>query len=402
MRIGYFTNTYPRATNTYVQGEVKALRERGVDVRTFSLRKTGSEHDVSEEVIAEKNNTIYLLPANFAILFLENIILLSTRPARYFKAIKLALKSKRSGFRGLLLQILYFQEAIIIARELRRQKIKHLHNLFGEASGTVTMLACLMANVSYSIAFHGPHIFFEPFEWALRLKVKYSSFITCISYYCQSQLMLFSDKSDWHRFKIIHCGINPEHFKFTEVKRKARKLLYAGRLAHEKGLPVLFDSLKLLKEEGYDYELTLVGDGGARKYLEDLACETGISDRLIFAGFANQDEVRNYMLQSDIFILPSLAEGVPVSLMEAMSCGIPVLATYVGGIVELIESEKTGLLVSPSDPIALKNAIIRYLEDHELRKKVSHQGRKKVVSEFNLDKEVNKLAQLFKSQIDCS
>ena len=402
MRIGYFTNTYPRATDTFIQREVKGLRERGIDVRTFSVRKTGPEHDVGPEVVNEKRNTFYLLPANPIRLFIDNVTVFITRPVRYIKALKLALKTAQPGLRGLLFQMFYFQEAIILARALKRQKIEHLHNHLGDASGTVTMLACLIARVSYSISIHGPHIFFEPTHWALREKVKHSRFISCISHYCKSQMMLFSDQTDWDRFQIVHCGVNPEQFRYNDVKQQARKLIYTGRLAVEKGLPVLFESLCLLKEEGYDFELTLVGDGADRKYLEELASKIGIADKLIFAGFASQDEVRNYLLQSDIFILPSFAEGVPVSLMEAMSCGIPVIATYVGGIVELIESEETGLLVSPSDPIALRDAIARYLDDYDLREKVSHKGRDKVVSDFNLNNEVDKLARLFQKQADRS
>ncbi|MBU1691827.1 MAG: glycosyltransferase [Gammaproteobacteria bacterium] len=399
MRIGYFTNTYPRATDTFIQREVKGLRERGIDVRTFSVRKTGSDHDVGPEVLAEKRSTFYLLPANPIGLLIDNVATLLSHPSRYLGALRLALRTAQPGLRGLLYQMFYFQEAVILARVLRRQGIEHLHNHLGDTSGTVTLLACMMAEISYSITIHGPHLFFDPTHWALREKVKYAGFIACISYYCKSQMMLFSDQADWGRFQIVHCGVDPQHFGYIEVKQPAKKLLYTGRLAAEKGLPVLFESLKLLGQQGYDYELTLVGDGNDRKSLEELARQMGIADRLVFAGFASQDGVRDYLMQSDIFILPSFAEGVPVSLMEAMACGIPVIATYVGGIAELIEPGETGLLVPPSDPAALRDAIARYIDDHSLREKVSRQGREKVMSDFNLDKEVDKLAQLFRIQV---
>lgn len=396
VRIGYFTNTYPRATDTFIQREVKGLRERGIDVRTFSVRKTGSDHDVGPEVLAEKRSTFYLLPANPIGLLIDNVAALVFSPARYLWALRLALRTAQPGWRGLLYQIFYFQEAVILARVFRRQGIEHLHNHLGDASGTVTLLACTMADIGYSITIHGPHIFFDPTHWALREKVKYAGFIACISYYCKSQMMLFSDQADWDRFQIVHCGVDPLQFPYIEVKQHARKLLYTGRLAAEKGLPVLFESLKLLGQQGYDYELTLVGDGNDRKSLEELARQMGIADRVVFAGFASQDGVRDYLMQSDVFILPSFAEGVPVSLMEAMACGVPVIATYVGGIAELIEPGETGLLVPPSDPAALRDAIARYINDHGLREKVSRQGRDKVMSDFNLDNEVDKLAQLFR------
>jgi glycosyltransferase involved in cell wall biosynthesis len=397
VRIGYFTGIYPRATDTFIQREVKGLRARGIDVRTFSIRKTGSDHDVGPEVLEEKRNTSYLLPANPIGLLMDNLAGFACGPARYFRTLWLAFRTARPGWRGLLYQMFYFQEAVILARMLRRQEIGHLHNHLGDVSGTVTMLASALTDIGFSITIHGPHIFFDPTHWALREKVRFSRFIVCISHNCKSQMMLFSDQADWSRFQVVHCGVDPHQFRYIEVRRQARKFLYAGRLAAEKGLPVLFESLRLLAQQGHDYELTLIGDGDERKSLEASARQLGIADRLVFAGFASQDGVRDHLLQSDIFILPSFAEGVPVSLMEAMACGVPVIATQVGGIAELIESGETGLLVPASDAIALRDAIARYLNDYGLREKVSRQGREKVMADFNLDKEVDKLAQLFRS-----
>jgi colanic acid/amylovoran biosynthesis glycosyltransferase len=395
MRIGYFTNSYPRATDTFIQREVKGLRQRGIDVRTFSVRRTGADHDVGPEVMEEKRNTYYLLPIGPARLVLANISAFIRTPKRYLATFALALRTRQPGLRGFALQLAYFQEAVILGAECRRQGITHMHNHLGDNSGTVTLLLSKLIRVGYSITIHGPHIFFDPTHWALREKLKHSRFIACISHYCQSQMMLFSDRADWNRLQIVRCGVDVELFRYRKVSEKVRKLLYAGRLAVEKGLPVLFESLRMLADQGYDFELTLVGDGVDRLELEKLGKEFGISQRLIFAGYVSQDGVREYLQQSDIFILPSFAEGVPVSLMEAMACGVPVLATYVGGVAELIEPERTGLLVPPADSFALSKAIARYFDDFDLRQQVSTLGRQKVATKFNLDMEVDKLAGLF-------
>jgi glycosyltransferase involved in cell wall biosynthesis len=396
MRIGYFTNTYPRATDTFIQREVAGLRERGFDVRTFSVRKTGEDHDVGPEVLVEKKSTCYLLPAHPVGLIADNVAAFLSAPARYLETLFLAWKTARPGWRGRSYQLIYFQEAVLLARRLRQQGIGHLHNHLGDASGTVTLLASRLTGIGYSMTIHGPHIFFDPTHWALREKVKHSHFVACISHYCASQMMLFCEQADWDRLKIVHCGVDTARFHPVEARPHASKLLYVGRLAAEKGLPVLFESLKRLGKQGYDYELTLVGDGSERSALEALASRLGIADRVVFAGFASQDGVRECLLQSDVFVLPSFAEGVPVSLMEAMACGIPVIGTYVGGVVELVESGATGLLVPPADPVALRNAIAGYFDDRNLREKVSRQGRDKVLAEFNLAHEVDKLAGLFR------
>lgn len=229
LRIGYFTNTYPRATDTFIQREIEGLRARGFDVRTFSVRRTGTDHDVSPEIRAEKQNTFYVLPVNPIRLLILNIAVLLAAPASYFGTLNLALKTSRPGWRGLLWQLFYFEEAIILAGELRRHQIRHLHNHLGDASGTVTLLACKLAAIGYSITFHGPHIFFDPTHWALREKVKYSQFTVCIGHYCRSQMMLFTDQEDWGRLVIVHCGVDHTQFDFVGTRVQARKLLYTGR-----------------------------------------------------------------------------------------------------------------------------------------------------------------------------
>lgn len=398
LRIGYFAGIYPRATDTFIQREIHGLRERGFDVRTFSVRKSGTDHDVSAAILEEKRKTYFVLPVNPLRLLAANLLSLFASPLRYCATLWLALKTARAGWRGLLYQLFYFQEAIVLAAELKRQRIAHLHNHLGDASGTVTLLACRLADVGYSITFHGPHIFFDPTHWALREKVRYSRFTVCISHYCRSQMMLFTDREDWCRLVIVHCGVDPARYDFVARRAwvAARKLVYTGRLAAEKGIPVLFESLGALKAQGYEFELTLIGDGPDRHVLEKLAQEAGIAERVTFAGFAGQDEVLEHLRQSDVLILPSFAEGVPVSLMEAMACGVPVIATYVGGTVELVEHGRTGQMVHAGDPASLQAAIARYLDEPALRERVSRQGREKVVTDFNLDVEVDKLATLFR------
>jgi colanic acid/amylovoran biosynthesis glycosyltransferase len=395
MRIAYYTTCYPRATDTFIQREVLGLRQRGIDVRTFAVRRSGADHDISSEVVDEKRNTFYALPIGPLKVIAANLSTLMRAPRRYVAALALALSTRRPGLPGLALQLAYFQEAVVLAREMRRQGITHVHNHGGDNSGTVTLLVSALLGIGFSITIHGPYIFFDPTHWALREKVRKARFIACISHYALSQMMLFSDKSDWFRLRIIHCGVDITRFRYQDIRPQVRKLLYTGRLEVEKGLPVLFESVRLLLAQGYEFELTLVGNGCDRQALEQLGRDLGISASLVFAGYASQDGVRAHLERSDIFVLPSFAEGVPVSLMEAMACGVPVLATYVGGIAELVEPERTGLLVPPADSRRLSEGIARYIDDFDLRKRVSRLARARVETEFNLETEVGALADLF-------
>ncbi len=395
MRLAYFTGSYPRATDTFIQREIAGLRQRGLDVRTFTLRVTGKEHDVSAEVVAEKNRTLSLLPANPFALIASNMWFMAFRPQRYLEALWLAFVTRRPGPTGFIYQIFYFQEAVLLARKIYLQKIEHLHNHLGDSSGTVTMLAARLSGVGYSMTIHGPHIFFDPTHWALREKLKYSRFVVCISHYCKSQMMLFTDSVDWSKLHIIRCGIDLLQFQYMPPRSGGRRLLYVGRLASEKGIPVLIESLAGLKQQGYEFELVLVGDGPERTSLEEIVKATGLGDRVIFAGYLDQAAVARYLRESDVLVLPSFAEGVPVSLMEAMALGVPVISTYVGGIVELVEPGVNGQLVFPSDREALRRAIARILDDPLFRTETSLKARERVASEFDLDVQLDRLAQLF-------
>lgn len=399
MRIAYFTSVYPRATDTFIQREVVHLREKGHDVFTYALRAPGADHNLSGLVASERANTVYLLPAKLWLLLKLNLRWIFKYPERYFSTLKLAFKTSKAGLKGFLFQLFYFQEALLLAQSLLSNRVSHLHNHFGDNSGSVTMLASKLSSVPYSITIHGPHIFFEPLDWALSEKVKNASFIVCISHYCKSQMMLFSDQKDWHKLKIVHCGVDISEYVFAPKamtrEREVVKMLYVGRLAGEKGVPVLLQSLVELKNQGLQFHLTLYGDGSDRKLLEQLASSHGLNAYVTFAGFADQQTIRHALTNSDLFILPSFAEGVPVSLMESMAIGVPVIGTYVGGVVELITPDQSGLVVSPSDIDGLSAAIKKYINDAEFRARVSQNARQKIEQDFNLQIELTKLEALF-------
>ncbi len=395
MKIAYFTNTYPRATDTFIRREVIGLRKRGFDVQTYSVRKTGSDHDVDEEVIEEKKNTHYLLPFHFLSLIGAAFSFFLAQPKNFIATKWLMWKTARPGIKGHVLQIVYFLEAIALAKLLREDKIEHLHNHLGDNSGNVTLFAAKLAGIPFSISIHGPHIFFDGLHWALDKKTEHSKFIATIGHYCTSQMMLYSDKAHWSKFNIVRCGVDLAQFDYQAPKGRAKKLVYVGRLSAEKGLPILFDSLTQLKDQQIDVELTILGDGEDRQFLEQLCKQNQIDDRVHFAGFVDQTTIAATLRQSDIFVLPSFAEGIPVALMEAMAMGIPVIATYVGGVTELVINDETGLVVSPADSAGLAAAIARYESSPMLCKRLAKKAREKVSTEFNIEDQVDKLARLF-------
>jgi colanic acid/amylovoran biosynthesis glycosyltransferase len=398
MRIGYLTGEYPRATDTFIQREVAALREAGLEVQTFSVRRTGDEHIVGPEQRQERDRTVYLLPIQLWGLAIAHLTLCFAQPRRYFSALGLAWQTRQLGLKGSFYQLFYFLEAGQLAREMQRRQIEHLHNHFGDSSCTVAMLASALGNIPFSFTLHGPAIFFEPYRWRLDEKLKRAQFVACISYFCRSQALLHLPAQDWPKIHIVHCGVDPQLFQPVQHDRPGQRLLYTGRLAAAKGLPVLLDSLALLKQSHPDVELLIVGDGGDRPSLEAQVQSLGLSAQVKFLGYQSQAQVRDWMQMTDVFVLPSFAEGVPVSLMEAMAAGVPVVTTRIAGISELVEEGASGLLVSPGHLEALTQALQRLLGDAALRQAMGEQGRRKIEAEFTIQREAAWLKTILVSQ----
>ncbi|MGB3760534.1 MAG: glycosyltransferase family 4 protein [Rivularia sp. (in: cyanobacteria)] len=400
MRIAYLTGEYPRATDTFIQREVAALRQQGAQVETFSVRPTGEEHMVGEEQKQERNQTFYILPPNPIKVLRAHLNLLLASPKRYLAGLKLARATRLHGLRGNLYQLFYFLEAGILAHEIKRRQIPHLHNHFGDSSCSVAMLAAELGGFSYSFTLHGPYIFFEPYHWRLDEKINRALFVSCISNYCRSQGMIFSPIEKWNKLKIVHCGIDPALFNIVSHQGKGKRLLFVARLSAVKGLPILLQSLVSLKQHHSDVTLTVVGDGSDRTYLEQMTVDLGLSDNVNFVGYKSQAEVRKYFEEADVFVSSSFAEGVPVVLMEAMAAGVPVVAPQIAGVSELVENGVSGYIVPPGDTISLAKSIEKLLNDAELRTKFGIAGRNKVEKEFNINIEAEKLYQVMSKAIN--
>jgi len=396
MKIAYITGEYPRATDTFIQREVSNLRKHGLEVQTFSVRKPSLDHLVGEEQKAERARTDYLLPLNPLLLLWCHLSCLLKNPASYWQGVKLAWQTSQPGFKGGLYQLFYFLEAAVLAHRLRCQGIRHIHNHIATSSCTVAMLAAQIRGGTFSFTMHGPHIFFEPYRWRLDEKIRQAKFVSCISNFCRSQGMLFVSPDHWDKLRIIHCGVEPELFTPVNHQGQGTHLLYVGRLAAMKGLPLLFEALSQLKARYPDVKLTVVGDGGEREEIKAIAQSLNLANQIDFVGYKSQTEVREYLQTSDIFVLPSFAEGVPVVLMEAMAAGVPVLTTQIAGVPELVTHGNSGWLVPPGNVASLTEGLAALIDDADLRNRFGKAGQDKVAAEFNVFLEAKKLADIFR------
>ncbi len=190
----------------------------------------------------------------------------------------------------------------------------------------------------------------------------------------------------------------------TEEREKLRKdfeisdkkvFVYAGRLVDGKGLDLLLEAVKLIMDKDKTVYLLLLGEGPIKTRLEDKASSLGISDGICFKG--NVSNVYEYMNASDIFVFPSLSEGMPNALLEAMACRLPVIASRIGGVVDIVKDGKSGLLFKPGDISGLESAMVRLLKDDKLRQRLGAEARKTIVEGFSIDRVAEEYIKLYKN-----
>jgi len=185
------------------------------------------------------------------------------------------------------------------------------------------------------------------------------------------------------------------------IKGSEKRILFVGRLYPVKGVQYLLQAMKIIHEEMPDVKLILVGDGEEREHLESLTDSLEIRERVEFAGRVLHKKVQDYMNQADVLVLPSLSEGFPLTILEAMACGLPIVATRVRGVPDIVENDTNGYLVDTKDPEQIAWALLKILENEQLRKNISKNNREKVKT-YSWDKVVVQLERIYQKTLQTS
>ena len=395
--VAYVTGEYPKVSHTFIQREVEGLRALGIEVLTCTVRQPAGKNVVGPGQAAEAARTFGVIEAakNPVRLIGAHWRMLRRGSGRWFSALWLAWSIRPPGLKAFLWQMFYFLEAGILADHLLTRNVIHIHNHFGDASGSLTMIAAAMSGLPFSITLHGPTIFFEMHWWRLDVKVARAAFIACISHFCRSQAMLFSDEAHWDKLKIVHCGVSLASYGTMQRGAFSGHVVFVGRLDAVKGVPLLLEAFATVRARHPQARLTIAGDGPARARLEARTQALGLTEVVRFAGYLDEPAVAWLLETSDMLVLPSFAEGLPVVLMEAFASRIPVIATQVAGVPELVEDGVSGFIVPPGDVETLTDRLDRLLSDPALCAAMGTAGRAKVEAEFDINAKVVWLQTLF-------
>ncbi|MCK5876688.1 MAG: glycosyltransferase family 4 protein [Candidatus Marithrix sp.] len=397
-RLAYLISQYPAISHTFILREVRMLRDLGFEINVASINSPDRDADkLTAEEREEANNTYYIKPSGINGVLKAHFKTIFTQPLNYLTGLFFALRLGQFDLKKILYNFFYFVEAVVIGQWMNEKKLSHLHVHFGMAAATVGLITKRTFPITWSFTMHGPNDFYDVYGCYLTQKVIDSDFICCITHFANSQLMMLSPPNCWNKLEISPLGVNLNVFTPNQFRREPEQfeILCVGRLVPDKGQFILLEAIARLIAEGYKIRLHLVGGGPDKIILEAEVKQRKLGEHIILTGPINQDQILKFYTNTDIFVLASFAEGLPVVLMEAMAMKIPCVTTNITGVPELIEHRVNGLLVAPSDIDSLTSAIKELMDKPDFRQQLSIAANQKVKQHYELQQNTTRLAKIF-------
>ena len=406
--LGMILKGYPRISEAFISNEILLLERLGFSIHLFSMRQP-RENFTHKSVSQIQANVDYLpetLIRPLPRLIYHNFLLALQKPKIYAKASKVALQRFLRTRKSATIKHL-FQAGYLVHHLLPRRKIMHLHAHFAHSPTSVAMFTSILSGLPFSFTAHAKDIYTsDPRQ--LREKLALARFVITCTAYNRRHLEALYDGTSNSVFCVYH-GIDTGLFALTqeidEVPKKPYQILTVARLIAKKGLPTVYGALRILYEKGIPFEHILIGDGEDRKDVLALIKKLGLNAQTRWLGTQPHEVVLKHYKRAHLFVLGCEVaangdrDGIPNVLLESMAMGVPVVATDISAIPELVETEKTGILVQPGQPGQLAEAMIRMLTDTELRSRVIPAARQRVLQDFDNKAHIRKLAAIYRKEI---
>lgn len=386
-RIAYLTSRFPKITETFILYEILELERLGMQVEVFPLI-----HEQESVAHAEAQDVIDR--AHYSTLFSRAVLAaqgywLRRRPLAYLSVWARALIGNVQSPKFLSRALVVVPQAVWFAQQMRELGVEHVHAHWATHPALAAFVVRQLAGVPYSFTAHAHDIYVE--RPMLGEKLRAASFVVTISEYNHKLLReWYGDLAD--KVSVIHCGVDLDVFQPRAERPQGNPLVIVcvASLQDYKGHRYLIDACANLKASGRTFQCLLIGDGELRPEIEAQIAQHGLQNEVKLLGHQPRDRVSTIIAKADVMVLPSVTtangkrEGIPVALMEALATELPVVATSISGIPELIVDGETGMLVPERNADALAKALGRLCDDPTLGRKFGPAGRERVMREFNL------------------
>lgn len=400
-RIAYIVSRFPHLPETFILREMISLEQLGWQIELYPLIIQQQEliHHEARPWLARA----HVVPWLSLDLVKSNVARLRRRPQQYLSLFLRALWENIRSPKFLVRTLLLFPRAVWMADRFQEEGINHIHAHYATHPALVAWLINQLTGISYSITVHAHDIFVE--KPMLATKLQDSVFVSAISEFNRQYLVNLFGPWVQQKTQIVRCGIDPAFYGSQNRDEIAApeqlEIISIGSLQPYKGHVYLVRACVELQKRGIPFRCRIVGGGDLYPILERLIRENHLEESVELLGPRTQDEVSELLRTANCYVQPSVItssgkmEGIPVALMEAMASGLPVVATCISGIPELVRNGDTGWLVPPEDVTAIADSLSQiYSGPAEARRRATS-GKKWVLDEFELSLNARRLASLF-------
>ena len=400
-KVAYVVSRFPRLTETFVVSEAAAVRRAGARLELHPIHR--------ERATIVQPGAAALAPHVHYHRLLDREVLgaqvdaLAHRPLAYLGSLGAIVRHNWGSRRLLVGGLASFPLAVSLARRFEADGIEHVHAHFATHPAVVAYVVHRLTGIRFSFTAHGSDLHRD--QHMLVEKVRAAAFVVTVSEYNKEVIAATCGAEAAARVVVVRCGVDATTFTpRLQLNRPSDGVFRAtcvGTLHEVKGQAHLLEAIRIVRTRGHDVEVSFVGDGPDRSALEAQARDLGIDDAVHFLGPLTQPEVRRVLEESDVLMAPSVPsadgrrEGLPVVVLEAMSVGVPVVASRLSGIPEAVVDGRTGLLVDPGDVAGLAAAIRRLESDPVLAGRLVVAAHRFVTEEFDIDESARRLVGLF-------
>ena len=405
--LGMVLKGYPRISETFISNEILLLEQLGFTVHIFSMR--APRENFSHHSIRKIRARADYLPETLLIplprFLYHNLLLVRQNPRIYLETLKTALRRFRRTRRPATFKH-FLQAGYLAQRLLPGSGVCHLHAHFAHSPASVALFSAQLSGLDFSFTAHAKDIYTsDPAQ--LREKLTLAKFVVTCTEYNRRYLKNLTDGDGTPIYRVYH-GIDTGLFSRPSGVRSSTapyRLLTVARLTAKKGLKTVYRCVRWLCDNGYDVRHTLIGDGEERGITLKLIDSLALTDVARWCGTQPHEVVLDHYRKADVFVLGCEVaangdrDGIPNVLLESMAMGVPVVATSISAIPELVQDGETGLLVPPGDPEKLARAVARLLTENHLREEIIRKAHERVLRYFDNRQHIRQLADIYCSEL---
>lgn len=376
--IAYLFHTFPQFSTTFLSGEVDEMRRQGERLALFAIQRPAAA-DFPPAFRRFRDETTYVFPLRPHLFAWRHLACLAARPLAYLGCLAFILTRRALSFKDRRRTLFHFAEAVHLHPEIRRRGCRHVHAHFLFGNAAIALFLHRLFGMTYSLTAHGSDIFVDKVLHAEKLAG--ARFTRVATEYNAARLRPLLPPARRAEVGVIPFGIDrsevPPPIPGPDpgpgpgpIPGEKLRILAVGRLIWQKAHHLLLEACASLSRDGIDFHLRLVGDGPLRARLEAQVERLDLRGKVTLAGALPHGEVWSEYRRADLFVLSSVSEGSPFVILEALACGLPVIAPALHGIPEMIEDGRTGKLFQTGSAADLGRAMGEVLGDASLRRRL--------------------------------